>query len=146
VGKTLITVTLALGVAIAALMLLATYLVLQPYVYPIYPAFQNCPGAARITTIMLTIAALFLPTRAFNTTNIVGVLRGGGDVRFATLIDLLPLWVIAIPLAALVGLVAKLDILWVYLAMETENITKFFLGVFRFRSGAWIHDVTRTST
>jgi Na+-driven multidrug efflux pump len=94
---------------------------------------------------MLTIAALFLPTRAFNTTNIVGVLRGGGDVRFATLIDLLPLWVIAIPLTALVGLVAKLDILWVYLAIETENITKFFLGVFRFRSGAWIHDVTQTT-
>jgi Na+-driven multidrug efflux pump len=75
----------------------------------------------------------------------VGVLRGGGDVRFATLIDLLPLWVIAIPLTALVGLVAKLDILWVYLAIETENITKFFLGVFRFRSGAWIHDVTQTT-
>jgi putative MATE family efflux protein len=144
VGKTLIAVTLALGVAIAGLMLLATYLVLRPYVYPVYPAFQNCPGAARITTIMLTIAALFLPTRAFNTTNIVGVLRGGGDVRFATLIDLLPLWVIAIPLAALAGLVAKLDILWVYLAMETENITKFSLGVIRFRSGAWIHDVTQT--
>ncbi len=145
VGKTLIVVSMGLGAAIGAVMLLATYCVLQPFIYPIYPAFLNCPGAARITTIMLTIAALFLPARAFNTTSIVGVLRGAGDVRFATAIDLLPLWVVALPLAALAGLAAKLDILWVYLAIEAENVSKFFLGVARFRSGNWIHDVTQTS-
>lgn len=145
VGKALIAVTMALGVAIGAVMLLATYFVVEPFVYPVYPAFRNCPGAARITTIMLTVAALFLPLRAFNTTSVVGVLRGGGDVRAATLIDLLPLWVVALPLAALSGLVVKAGILWVYLSIEMENVTKFFLGVFRFRSGNWIHDVTQTS-
>lgn len=145
VGKALIVVSMALGVAIGAVMLLATYFVVEPFVYPIYPAFQNCPGAARITTIMLTVAALFLPLRAFNTTSIVGVLRGGGDVRAATLIDLLPLWVVALPLAALSGLVVKAGILWVYLSIEMENVTKFFLGVFRFRSSNWIHDVTQPS-
>lgn len=145
VGKALNAVSVMLGAVIGGLMLLATYFVVEPYFYPVYPAFQNCPGAAEITTMILTIVALFLPARAFNTTNIVGVLRGGGDVRFATLIDLLPLWLIALPLAALSGLVAKLGILWVYLSIETENITKFFLGVLRFRSGNWIHDVTQVS-
>lgn len=146
VGKALIVVSMALGAAIGAVMLLATYFVVEPFIYPIYPAFRNCPGAAQITTIMLTVAALFLPLRAFNTTSIVGVLRGGGDVRAATLIDLLPLWAVAIPLAALAGLVAKAGILWVYLSIEMENVTKFFLGVFRFRSGNWIHDVTQTNS
>ena len=145
VGKALIVVSLLLGLVIGAVMLLATYLVVKPYIYPIYPAFRNCPGAAQITTIMLTIAALFLPARAFNTTAIVGVLRGGGDVRAATLIDLLPLWFIAIPLAALSGLVAKVGIFWVYLSIEMENVTKFFLGIFRFRFGNWIHDVTQST-
>lgn len=145
VGKALVTVSIGLGLAIGAVMLLATYCVMEPFIYPIYPAFQNCPGAARITTVMLTVAALFLPIRSFNSTAIVGVLRGGGDVRFATAIDLLPLWCVAIPLAALAGLVARLDILWVYLAIEAENVVKFFLGILRFRSGNWIHDVTRTS-
>ena len=146
VGKALIVVSMALGAAIGAVMLLATYFVVEPLIYPIYPAFRNCPGAAQITTIMLTVAALFLPLRAFNTTSIVGVLRGGGDVRAATLIDLLPLWAVAIPLAALAGLAAKAGILWVYLSIEMENVTKFFLGVFRFRSGNWIHDVTQTNS
>lgn len=145
IGKALLVVTVALGAIVGVIMLLATYLVIEPFVYPIYPAFQNCPGAAEITSLMLTIVAIFLPSRAFNTTNIVGVLRGGGDVNFTTAIDILPLWLIAIPLAALSGLVVKLGILWVYLSIETENLTKFFLGIWRFRSRKWIRDVTRAN-
>lgn len=142
-GKALLFVTFALGAVIGVVMLFVTYAIIQPYIYPIYPAFQSSPGAARITTTILTIVAIFLPMRAFNTTNIVGVLRGGGDVRFTTLIDVLPLWCVAIPLAALSGLVAKAGILWVYLSIEAENIVKFFLGLKRLFSRKWIHDVTQ---
>ena len=73
-----------------------------------------------------------------------GVLRGGGDVRMATLIDLVPLWVFALPLAALTGLVWEMGILWVYLSMMAENILKCVLGIARYRTGRWINDVTVT--
>ena len=145
IGKCLNVVSVIQGALVGAIMLLGTRFVLEPFIYPVYPAFQDSPGAAGITTVILTVAAVFLPARAFNGTNIVGVLRGGGDVRFSTVIDLLPLWVVAIPLAAVSGLVAELGILWVYLSIEMENVVKLFLGVWRFRSGAWIHDVTRAS-
>lgn len=146
VGKALLFVSFAMGAVVGAIMLFVTYFIIEPLIYPIYPAFQNCPGAAEITTLMLTIVFLFLPSRAFNTTNIVGVLRGGGDVRFTTLIDVLPLWCIAIPLSAISGLIANLGILWVYLSIETENIVKFFLGLKRFFSRKWIHDVTQINS
>ena len=94
---------------------------------------------------MLTIQFCFMPLRSFDTTNIVGVLRGGGDVRVATIIDLIPLWAAAIPLAAVLGLAAKADILWVYLAMMSENVIKSALGLIRFRSGRWINDITVAS-
>lgn len=142
-GKALLILATALGVAVGVLILLLTYFVIQPFIYPIYPAFQNCPGAAEITTLILTIVAIFLPNRAFCATNIVGVLRGGGDVNFTTAIDVLPLWVVSLPLAAVSGLVLKLGIFWVYLAIETENIVKLFLGIWRIRSKKWIHNVTR---
>lgn len=145
VGKALLFVTFTLGAAVGVVMLGVTYGIIQPFIYPIYPAFQSCPAAARITTTILTIVSIFLPIRAFNTTNIVGVLRGGGDVRFTTLIDVLPLWCVAIPLAAISGLVAQLGIVWVYLSIEAENIVKFFLGLKRFFTRKWIHDVTRIS-
>ena len=145
VGKALLTVATALGVAVGILLLLVTHGVAKPFVYPVYPAFQSCPGAAEITTMILTIVAIFAPFRSFCATNIVGVLRGGGDVNFTTAIDVLPLWVVALPLAALCGLVLHWGIFWVYMSIETENMIKLGLGIWRIRSRKWIRDVTRTS-
>ena len=70
------------------------------------------------------------------------MLRGGGDVRTASIIDLSPLWFVSIPLAALAGLVFHWGILVVYLCISLENVVKFFFGMARLRSGAWIRDVT----
>ena len=60
----------------------------------------------------------------------------------ATLIDLTPLWVVALPIAALSGLVFQAGIFWVYLGMMSENVVKSVLGLWRFNSGRWIRDVT----
>ena len=46
---------------------------------------------------------------------------------------------------AILGLVVKADILWVYLAIMSENVIKSTLGFFRFRSGKWINDITVAS-
>lgn len=113
------------------------------FVVPVlYPMFKLTDAAGDICTMMLTVIFLFLPLRSFDTTNIVGVLRGGGDVRAATIIDLIPLWTVAIPLAALAGLVVKAGIFWVYLAMMSENVIKSLVGFWRFRTGRWVRDVT----
>lgn len=127
------------GLGMGAIFLAVLYFVLVPYLYPL---FDLSPEARRICTLMLTMVFCFLPLRSFDSVNIVGVLRGGGDVRMATLIDLLPLWVVALPLSALVGLVLKADIFWVYLAMQSENLAKCGFGFLRLRSGRWINDVT----
>ena len=82
----------------------------------------------------------------FNSVNIVGVLRGGGDVRAATLIDIGPLWTCAIPYAAICGLVLRLPVLWVYLAFPLEQVIKCSMGISRLRSGKWIRDVTGVKT
>ena len=113
------------------------------FVIPVlYPLFGLSSAAGDICTMMLTVVFTMMPLRSFDCTNIVGVLRGGGDVRMATLIDLTPLWVVALPLAVLSGLVFKAGIFWVYLSMMSENLVKGILGIRRFLSGKWINDVT----
>ena len=92
--------------------------------------------------MMITVQALQMPLRDFNCVNIVGVLRGGGDVKVASLIDVCPLWVCAIPYSAVCGLVLGLSINWVYLGYVIENVVKLCLGVWRLRSGKWIRDLT----
>lgn len=146
VGKALLMVATGLGAVVGVVLLIVTYGIAKPFVYPVYPAFRNCPGAAEITTMILTIVAIFAPLRSFCATNIVGVLRGGGDVNFTTAIDVLPLWVVALPTAALCGLVFHLGIFWVYMSIELENIIKLGLGLWRIRSRKWIRDVTRSTS
>ena len=109
----------------------------------VYPFFHLSTVSGGITTMMLTFGGVLLPLRAFDTVNIVGVLRGGGDVRAATVIDLTPMWLVALPLAALFGLVFRWSIFWVYMGIMSEQWVKFGIGLRRLRSRAWINDVTQ---
>ena len=139
VGACLNLLTALTGAVLSVVLLTALHLVIIPYLYPV---FGLSPAAASAATVMLTVIFSMQTLRGFNTTNIVGVLRGGGDVRAATVIDSAPLWFVSLPLAALAGLVLRLGIVWVYLAIVTEGLVKLALGLARFRSGRWINDLT----
>ena len=117
------------------------------FVFPwlVYPFFHLSGHAGDITTMMLTFIGAFLALRSFDSVNTVGVLRGGGDVRAAMLIDITPLWLVALPLSALFGLVLEWGIFWVYVGIMSEQFVKFGIGLRRLRSRAWINDVTQFS-
>ena len=87
--------------------------------------------------------SIIIVFQATNSIMTKGVLRGGGDVTAATVIDLSALWCISIPWAAVCGLVLQTGVFWVYMAIAVEQIGKFFCGVWRLRSGKWVHDLTR---
>ncbi len=116
-----------------------TLWVFRPFLYPL---FSMAAETELICTQMCIISFAIMPLRAFNTTNVVGVLRAGGDVKMASVIDLAPVYLGAIPAAFLTGIVLRLDILWVALSYQTENFIKVFIGMKRLHSGKWIKDVT----
>ncbi|MEG2138860.1 MAG: MATE family efflux transporter, partial [Oscillospiraceae bacterium] len=80
VGLALNTVAFGTGLVVGILMIGVTFFFIQPVVYPLFGLSQ---GAREIATMMLMVTFLTLSVRSFNSTNIVGVLRGGGDVRAA---------------------------------------------------------------
>ncbi len=134
--------TLAVG---CGLILCALLWYFAQFVAPqwVFPLFKLSPGASGIATMMITVMALIMPLRSFNTVNIVGVLRGGGDVKVATMIDVGSLWIFAIPYAFLCGVILKTPVFWVYLAFGVEQVVKFCLGIWRMRSGQWVRDITQ---
>lgn len=140
VGMALNTLAAMCGIVIGAGLILFAQVIAPAVVYPL---FQMSARAGAIASMMMTVQGVIRPLRDFNSVTIVGVLRGGGDVKMATVIDISPLWLAAIPAAAVCGLVLRLDILWVYLAMTLENFVKCGLGLYRLRSGKWIRDLTR---
>ena len=141
-GATLDTLGCLCGALIGWPMALCAWFIFPEHLYPF---FHLSATAGQITTMMLTFIGVLLPLRAFETVNIVGVLRGGGDVRTATAIDLIPMWFVSIPLSAIFGLVLQWGIFWVYVGMVSEYFIKFTVGVIRLRSRRWIRDVTQFS-
>ena len=139
-GAVMCTLALMCGTGIGLLLFLFARLIAPAWVFPL---FKMSARSASIAVMMMTVQAAVRPLRDFNGVAITGVLRGGGDVRMATIIDTAPQWRIALPAAVLRGSVLQLDILWVYLSMTLENIVKFVLGLRRIRSDNWIRDLTR---
>jgi len=139
VGLCLDTLAFLAGLVVGLIFIGLTYVFFEPVVYPL---FYLSPEASEIATMMSVVSFAILSVRSFNTTNVVGVLRGGGDVRAASVIDLAPMWLLSLPLAALAGLVFHWGILPVYLCISLDNVVKLVLGVVRLRSGKWIRDVT----
>ena len=141
VSWTLLLVSMLVGGAVMALLLVLLPVFFRPVLFPL---FQLAPGAAEAATYLAVVYAVFMPMRAFDITNITGVLRAGGDARMASLIDIGPLWLAAIPLMALTGLVFHAPTWVVCIAMQAENLLKCPIGLIRFHSRRWINDVTRS--
>ena len=140
VSRTLLLSSMLVGAAVMAVLLTLLPTFFRPVLFPL---FKLSDGAAYAATCMSLLYACGMPFRAFDVTNITGVLRAGGDARVAALIDVCPLWLAAIPLMALTALVLEAPVFIVCLSMQAENAVKCPLGYLRFRGGKWINDITR---
>ena len=97
---------------------------------------------------LLTAARMFIilcctyPFRAFNMSMIIGICRAGGDTVFCVVYDLVFMWLISLPLAALAGFVLKAPVIIIYFCIVMEEPFKATLGFWRLKSGKWLHNVT----
>ena len=85
----------------------------------------------------------------FRSTNMIltkGVLRGGGDTKFLVLADTSMMWILAIPLGAVAGLVLHLPSFWIYVCLYSDQVIKAVWCIFRLRSGKWIKKIHGVET
>jgi putative MATE family efflux protein len=93
---------------------------------------------------VLTIISLLLWMRAWNMVMFIGVLRSGGDTRFAFLLDAVIIWVLGVPMAFLGAFVFHLPVYWVYLMVMSEEFSKMILSMRRLVSRKWIHNLAHS--
>lgn len=134
----LVSLLIGLVVSLGLAVLLPTVFI--PYLYPL---FHLKDLAMNIAVTMCVVYICVLPMKAFDISNITGILRAGGDARMASVIDLCPLWLTAVPLTALTGLGLNSPIFLVCLCIQSENLCKMPWGIHRLRSRKWINDITR---
>ena len=103
--------------------------------------YQISPEAQEYARRVLIIISAVLWLKAANMVMIVGILRSGGDTRFALFADTVPLWTIGVPLALLGAFVLHLPVYWVVLMVAADEATKFTISLWRVVSGRWINNV-----
>ena len=104
--------------------------------------FKVAPEIRMFAVNMLFVLSAVLWTRVFNTINVVGVLRGGGDTRFSMYMEILSIWGVGVPLAFLGGFYWKIPVYWVFALVSLEEVVKMAVGIYRMHSGKWIHNLT----
>ena len=139
-GVTMLFFSVALGVVSGLIMFALTITLIIPVIYPLLGAAEETVRTGRY---MLFFSAASLPFRAFNFCNIVGVLRGGGDARAGMLLDLSSVYLFALPLTALTGLVLHLPFIVVYAVISLEEVVKVVASYWRFSQKKWLKNVTR---
>ncbi|MBQ6934394.1 MAG: MATE family efflux transporter [Clostridia bacterium] len=100
------------------------------------------PTSTIAFSIMCVYAVRMIPQN-ITMTMVVGVLRGGGDTRFAAFLDVAPLWCISVFSAAMLALVFKVPYIYVFMPNFIEDCVKIIIGFKRFKSGKWINNITR---
>jgi putative MATE family efflux protein len=108
---------------------------------PVVGLYEISPQAAENARTLMLIFAASVWLRSINFILFVGVLRAGGDTRFAMFMELFSIWVIGVPAALIGGFVLKLPVYGVYMMVFIEEIVKVFIITWRYRSRKWIHDL-----
>jgi putative MATE family efflux protein len=103
--------------------------------------FNISTEAKRGVTSILRVLALFMPFKIFNWHMIVGILRSGGDTKFSLYIEAGGIWIVAVPAAALTGLIFHFPLALIYAALSLEELIKFSIGFYRLKSGKWLRKV-----
>lgn len=139
-GFTMLILTTGFGVVSALVMAALSYRVILPYVFPLFGATA---ATLLISGPILLILIASLPFRALNFVCLVGLFRGGGDVRAGMVIDLCSMYAVAIPLSALAGFVFHASAPTVFFCMSMEEFIKGCLVFLRFRQKRWLQNITR---
>lgn len=132
-SRKLILLAFSLGILGGSILFL-----IAPYV-PLL--FNVSDDVRRSATLVMYILAMFTVIKSINLHFVIGIFRGGGDTKFSFFIDIIGTWFVGVPLAVLFGLILDFPLHIVVLIIIIEEALKAVLGLFRYRSNKWIHDV-----
>ena len=108
-----------------------------PYVH----LFNVSDDVRAIGLALLTAFAVLMPIKVLNMILGGGIIRSGGRTKYIMMIDVLGTWLIGVPIALVTGLVFKLPIVWVYFMLSQEEVVRFIISIFMFRSRKWMNTI-----
>ena len=109
---------------------------------PVINFYEVSDATKALAYDLIVSYAVIIVFQAMSVQYVVGIFRGGGDTKTAMLVDVVFLWLVAIPLGALSGFVLGWAPPFVYLMLKSDELIKNIFSFIHLRSGKWIRDIT----
>ncbi|MDY3206081.1 MAG: MATE family efflux transporter [Clostridium baratii] len=132
-GKNFLVLGTIVGIIIAISLSLSANLIIS-----IYDVSEQVKLWSKL---IIYVTSLIMIVRVYNIIAIVGVLRGGGDVKVSFMIEGITMWCIGVPIALIGAFVLKLPVYLVYALCTFEELTKAVACFKRLRSNKWIKNL-----
>lgn len=92
--------------------------------------------------LILRVFSIYLPFKFTNAQQITGTLRSGGDTLYTLFSEVLPLWLIGVPLAFILSIYSSLPIYLIVAIINIEELVKLTLLLGRFFTYKWVKNLT----
>ena len=132
-SKHLIKACILAGLVIGAITILLSQ--------PLSGIFKLTDAGKMYTRYILIVFGATMAADLFNGLQIAGILRAGGDTKFAMISESLCIWLIAVPLAFTASLVWHLPVHLALLVTRTEMIIRGAILAKRYLSKKWMNTV-----
>ena len=132
-GRKFIRAGLVVGIAVGLLLILCGR--------PIVGLFDFTEEGAVYARHILTVFGVMMPVSLINMIIVTGLLRSGGDTRFAMIADAGSVWLLGIPAAFLSALVFHWPIDLCVAAVQFEAVVKLVVIYLRQKQGKWVKNV-----
>ncbi len=139
-GNWLLNLSLITGLFTALLPFATERLLLDSLIFKV---FEVTPAAMEIGHMMMLFTVIKVIVKTYNYMVIVGVLRGGGNVKMAAVLDIIFMYLWSIPACMIAAFVFKASITVVFLLSMSEDVIKAIVGGLLLRRGDWVRNLTR---
>lgn len=136
-GRRMLWITTAVSLAGCVIIL-----AIRPFIVDFYRDKLSETAVSYLSLIMV-MTTWRLVGEAINTCLICGCFRGGGDARFGMIMDLVFMWLVAVPLMAIAAYVLKLSPMWVYFVMTLDEFEKMPVVFLHYKKYKWLKNITR---
>lgn len=114
---------------------------IRPWILSVFDQLDAQASELLFTTV--GVFCLLVWTKIFNMIRIIGVLRAGGDNRFALINDTICMWCIGLPIYIAAVFLSQFSFVYLYALMFLEDAIKFFPVVRRILSRKWMNNLNK---
>ncbi len=124
----------------AGLMMGLLFFILKDSFVPLYHVSET---TKQYSLTIISFYAFILTIKAWNMVIYIGILRAGGDTKFALIAELSTMWLYGVPAAWIGANLFHLPIYWVVPIALSEEILKSFIAFSRYHSKKWVHHLAQ---